>query len=155
MKFCYRSWVISQLSICCGFGTHIDDLLVQQNIFLICKTLKVVVGITKILRRTSFHTICLVKCCTYNVINIMNIFFLQSFQFCLKSWSSNYLILKCLILYYAMIMLLIIYFLGCKLFFHWRCTWVKCFINHSTKVKWSFKKIKWIFFSNKGFFLTL
>jgi hypothetical protein len=49
----------------------------------------------------------LVECYTYEVINIRNNLLHKSFQFVLKSWSSNQRILKCSLLHYVMIMLLI------------------------------------------------
>jgi hypothetical protein len=30
-------------------------------------------------------------------------------------------------------------FLGSKMFFQWKSTYVKCFFNHLTKIKWSFE----------------
>jgi hypothetical protein len=47
------------------------------------------------------------------------------------------------------------YFFGWKMFFHWRFTWVKCFFNHLTKVRWSFDFfLNGKLLSNKGFSKT-
>jgi hypothetical protein len=40
---------------------------------------------------------------------------------------------------YNMIMLMIIIFLRCKLFFHWRYIWAKYFFNHLIRIRWYFK----------------
>jgi hypothetical protein len=48
------------------------------------------------------------------------------------------MILKCSLVHYGMIMLMIMIFSSWKIFFHWRFTWVKCFFNHLSKIRWSF-----------------
>jgi hypothetical protein len=42
----------------------------------------------------------------------------QSFQFFLRSWNLDYMILKCSLVIYGMKMLMIMNFLGWKIFFH-------------------------------------
>jgi hypothetical protein len=36
-------------------------------------------------------------------------------------------------------MLMIMIFLGYKMFTHWRYSWVKCHLYHPTKIKWKYK----------------
>jgi hypothetical protein len=80
----------------------------------------------------------------------------QSFQFFLRSWNLDHMILKCSLVHNGMTMLTIMIFLGRNIFFHWGFTWAKCYLNHLTKVRWSlvfFKNGKLL--SNKGFLKTL
>jgi hypothetical protein len=49
------------------------------------------------------------------------------------------MILKYSLVHHVMVLLMIMIFLCCKMFFHWRCTWIKCYFFHSTKLKWSCK----------------
>jgi hypothetical protein len=55
MKICYRYWLYPNLSVCYGIGTHINDLLAQQNIFLFVKLLNIITITKNGLRRSSFH----------------------------------------------------------------------------------------------------
>ncbi len=110
MKICCRYWLYPNLSICYGIGTHINDLLAQQSIFLICKAFKQHYNYNKWTKRSSFHVNFQWNVAHIKVINIMNNLFHQSFQFVLKSWSLNQMILKCSLVHYAMIMLLIMIF---------------------------------------------
>jgi hypothetical protein len=66
----------------------------------------------------------------------------QSFQFKVRLWNLNYMILKCSLVHFGMIMMMIMIFKGWKIFFHWKFTWVNCFFNHLTKIRWSFEFLK-------------
>jgi hypothetical protein len=43
------------------------------------------------------------------------------------------------IVHYVIVMLMIMIFVSCKMFFHLRCSWVECCFYHSTRIKWKFK----------------
>ncbi len=40
MKFCSRNDSCPNLALCCEINTHMNDVIVQKKIILICRTLK-------------------------------------------------------------------------------------------------------------------
>jgi len=60
-------------------------------------------------------------------------FSIKIFNLSQKLWSSNKIIIKYLLVHYSMITLMIMIFLGYKMFFHWKCIWTKIIFYHFAK----------------------
>ncbi len=81
------------LSLCYGIGAHMNNLIVQQNIILICVTLKHHCNCSKRTKKnTNFNENLFIKFHKYRKTTISKILLHQNFQFLLKLWSSNQMI---------------------------------------------------------------
>jgi hypothetical protein len=56
----------------------------------------------------------------------------QKFSIFFKLWSSYQMFLAHLLVHYAIIIMKIVIFLKCKMFFLWRCRWVECCFYYFT-----------------------
>jgi hypothetical protein len=106
------------LALCCDINAHTNDIIVQQNIILIWRALSHFTIPTKGLKSTTFNDNFSMKFYTYIKETIKDNLSHQSFQFFLRSWNLDKMILKCSLVHYGMKMLMIMIFLGWKMFLH-------------------------------------
>jgi hypothetical protein len=106
------------LTLCYEINAHTNDIIVQQNIILIRKSYHIFTIPTKGLKNITFNNRFSMKFYTYIKETIKDNPSHQSFQICLRSWNLDYMILKCSLIHYGMKMLMIMIFLGWKIFFH-------------------------------------
>jgi hypothetical protein len=59
-------------------------------------------------------------------------FFSLEFSTSFKLWRSYHTSLKHLLVHYLIILRIVI-FLSCKMFFHWKCRWAECCFYHLQK----------------------
>ncbi len=135
-NFVINDGLCSNLALCCEINPHMNDIII---LFWFVKAWNIFAILTKGLINTRFNDDLSMKFYTYKKETIKNNMFHQSFQFFLRPcgilirWFK-----KCSLVYYGMIMFMIMIFLGWKMFFHGIFTWIECFFNHFTKIKWSF-----------------
>jgi hypothetical protein len=141
----------------CEINVYMNDVIVQQNIILTCRTLKHPRNSNKKKKKNTFNNKISMKVYTYKRKTINNILPHQSFQFFLRSWNLDKMILKCSSIHYGMIMPMIMFVFTLKnMLFYWRFIWAKCCFNHLKKIKWSFEFFKYgKMMSNKGLRKTL
>ncbi len=77
-----------------------NDMIVQQNIILICRPYHIFAIPTKGLTNITFNDKKIMKFHTYIKETINNNNFHQSFQFFLRSWNLSRIILKCSLVHY-------------------------------------------------------
>jgi hypothetical protein len=133
MKICNQWCFTSQSTTMLWNWCTNDQFNMRWSTFLICNNVGTILQLNK-LKNINFNGNFFMKVCMYKKTTIRNSLFHQSFQFVLKSWSSNHMILKWSLVHSVMIMLMIMILFGCKMFFHWRCTWTKWFFIILQKV---------------------
>jgi len=120
-------------------NAHMNDIIVQQNIFWFTKPCSIFAIPTKGLRSITFNDYFSMKFYTNKKETIKKNLSHQSFQNFLRSWNLNQMILKCSLIHYVMIMLTIMTLLSWKFFFHWNLLGLSVFFNHLTQIRWSFE----------------
>jgi len=92
------------------------------------------------LQSTNFNEIFSMKFYPYKRTTIINNLSPSKLSKFLEVTEINHMNLKlCSLLHYVTIMLMIINFWNCKMFFHLKCTWVQYLFNHLTTINKIFK----------------
>jgi hypothetical protein len=133
MKTCNQWCFTSQSTTMLWNWFTNDKFNMKWSTFLICNNVGTILQSKKLKKLILMGIFSWKFACTKRTIR--NSLFHQKFQFFLKSWSSNHMILKWSLVHYVMIMLMIMILFGCKIFFHWRCTWTKWFFIILQKVE--------------------
>jgi hypothetical protein len=103
---------LPNFALCCEINTCINDIIVQQSIILICKTLKHLCNSNKRIKKYYINDKISKKFYTFKEEPIKNILPYQDFQFFSSSWNLDKMIFKCSLIHYGMIVLMIMIFLG-------------------------------------------